>query len=156
MKEKPPGSYILRTNRTDLGEEEIWSIYTMLTRIEDAFRSLKSELGLRPVYHQKEDRVDAHIFISILAYHISHAIEETLRKKGEHHKWSTIREILSAHTRVTIGLNTEQGLGYHIRVCTTPEAHHLDIYEKPGLNPMPLPKRRVVIGKIKRSDHKNS
>ena len=82
MKEKPPGSYILRT-KTDLGEEEIWSIYTMLTRIEDAFRSLKSELGLRPVYHQKEDRVDAHIFISILAYHISHAIEETLRNKGD-------------------------------------------------------------------------
>jgi len=69
-------------DRTDLAEEEIWSIYTMLTRIEDAFRSLKSELGLRPVYHQKEDRVDVHIFISILAYHISHAIEETLKKGG--------------------------------------------------------------------------
>ena len=50
----------LRTNKTDLGEEEIWSIYTMLTRIEDTFRSLKSELDLRPVYHRKEDRFDAH------------------------------------------------------------------------------------------------
>ena len=76
-------------DRTDLAEEEIWSIYTMLTRIEDAFRSLKRELGLRPVYHQKEDRVDAHIFISILAYHISHAIEETLKKEGCHWKNQT-------------------------------------------------------------------
>ena len=155
MKEKPPGSYILRT-KTDLGEEEIWSIYTMLTRIEDAFRSLKSELGLRPVYHQKEDRVDAHIIY--LYFGLSHLSchRRNLKKQRRHHKWSTIREILSIHTRGTVGLNTEQGLGYYIRVCTTPEAHHLDIYEKLGLGSIPFPKRRVVIGKIKRSDHKNA
>ena len=67
----------MRTNRRDLTEQEIWQLYVMLTRVERAFRNLKSDLGLRPIYHQKERRVDAHIFISVLAYHVLHAIEYT-------------------------------------------------------------------------------
>ena len=62
----------MRTNRRDLTEQEIWQLYVMLTRVERAFRNLKSDLGLRPIYHQKERRVDAHIFISVLAYHVLH------------------------------------------------------------------------------------
>ncbi|BBO18855.1 IS1634 family transposase [Candidatus Brocadia pituitae] len=80
---KYDGTYLLRTNRKDLTEQEIWSLYIMLTRVERAFRDLKSNLGLRPIYHQKEHRVDAHLFISVLAYHLLHAIEHTLKEKGE-------------------------------------------------------------------------
>ncbi|HLE86580.1 MAG TPA: hypothetical protein VI727_02825 [Candidatus Brocadiaceae bacterium] len=69
---KYDGSYLLRTNRRDLTEQEIWQLYVMLTSVERAFRNLKSDLGLRPIYHQKERRVDAHIFISVLAYHVLH------------------------------------------------------------------------------------
>jgi len=58
---KTSGTYCLRTDREDLTEQQIWDIYTMLTDIEDAFRSMKSELGLRPIYHQKESRCDGHI-----------------------------------------------------------------------------------------------
>jgi transposase len=64
------GTYYLRTNRTDLSEKQIWQLYTMLTELEDGFRTLKSELNLCPIYHKKENRGDAHIFIDVLAYHI--------------------------------------------------------------------------------------
>jgi transposase len=64
------GSYFVRTDRTDLRAEKIWSIYVMLTSVEDAFRCLKSELGLRPVHHRKANRIEAHLFISVLAYHL--------------------------------------------------------------------------------------
>jgi transposase len=59
----------------------MWKIqvYVMLTRIENAFRDLKSYLGLRPNHHQKEQRVDGHIFISILAYHLLHSIEHCVK-----------------------------------------------------------------------------
>jgi len=60
------GSYFLRTDRFDLSEKEIWSIYSMLTQLEDSFRTLKTDLQLRPVFHQKENRSDAHIFITLL------------------------------------------------------------------------------------------
>jgi transposase len=83
------GNYLLKTNRKDLKQDELWNLYVMLTRIESAFRNLKSYLGLRPNNHQKEERVDGHIFISILAYHLLHSIEYTLRQKGEYSRWAT-------------------------------------------------------------------
>ena len=69
------GNYLLKTHRSDLQKQQIWHFYMMLTRMEQAFRDLKTHLGLRPVYHQKEMRVDGHIFISILAYHLLQTIE---------------------------------------------------------------------------------
>jgi transposase len=65
-----PGVYCLRINLTDWGEATLWRIYTMLTDLESVFRSLKSELGLWPIYHHKEARVNGHIFITPIAYHL--------------------------------------------------------------------------------------
>ena len=62
-----PGVYKLRTTLTDWDDETLWRTYTMLTDLESVFRSLKSELGMRPVYHHKEDRCDGHLFITVLA-----------------------------------------------------------------------------------------
>ena len=62
--------YYLRCSKRDCSAEEIWKIYMMLTRVETGFRTLKSDLGLRPIYHQKEERCESHIFITILAYHL--------------------------------------------------------------------------------------
>jgi len=62
-----PGVYCLRTNLTDWNEETLWRTYTLLTDLEGVFRSLKSELGLRPIYHCKEERVSGHIFITLIA-----------------------------------------------------------------------------------------
>ncbi len=59
-----PGVYCLRTNQTDWDETTLWKTYTMLTDLEAVFRSLKSELGLRPIYHQIADRVSGHLFIT--------------------------------------------------------------------------------------------
>ena len=63
----------------------------MLTDLEAVFRSLKSELGLRPVYHQKESRVNGHIFITLLAYHAVQFLRALLKAHGIHDSWQTIR-----------------------------------------------------------------
>ena len=76
------GCYLLKTDRLDLKDQEIWELYIMLRRIEYSFLCLKSHLGLRPNFHQKEHRVDAHMFISVLAYHILQIIEQRLRDKN--------------------------------------------------------------------------
>ena len=67
LAEELDGTYLLRTDRTDLAEADVWKLYVLLTRIERSFRYLKSTLGIRPVFHQRTERVDAHIFISLLA-----------------------------------------------------------------------------------------
>ncbi len=77
--DKYPGVYCLRTSQTDWDEATLWKTYVMLTDLEAVFRSLKSELGLRPIYHQKTDRVSGHLFITLLAYHLVHAIRYRLK-----------------------------------------------------------------------------
>jgi len=124
------GNYLLKTNRLDLDQHEIWHLYMMLTRVENAFRDLKSHLGLRPNFHQKENRVDGHIFISILAYHLLHSIEYTLRQKGDHSRWSTIKRVVSSHNYSTIQLPTVKGPIINVRKPGIPEGIHIDIYQK--------------------------
>ena len=96
--ENTSGIYCLRTNRKELNEQQIWDIYTMLTDIEDAFRCMKSELGLRPIHHQKEARCDGHIFITVIAYHLMHAIRFKLRQRRVQFCWKTIRSINNTST----------------------------------------------------------
>jgi len=124
------GNYLLKTNRLDLDQHEIWNIYMMLTRVENAFRDLKTYLGLRPNYHQKENRVEGHIFISILAYHLLHSIEHSLRKMGENSRWSTIKRLVSSHSYSTIQLPTVKGPVINVRKPGIPEGIHIDIYQK--------------------------
>ena len=137
------GSYFLRTSRTDLNEKEIWSLYVMLTNVEDAFRSLKSELALRPIYHQKEQRADAHLFIAVLAYHLLNTIQTQLRSHDIHMQWWNIREQLSSHVRTTTSMTTKDGRRIHIRKSTEPEPFHRLIYDALGLSYYPLKSKQV-------------
>jgi len=136
------GNYLLKTNRTDLIADEIWKLYIILTRIENAFRDLKSYLGLRPNYHHKEDRVDGHIFISILAYHLLHSIEYMLRSKGVNSRWTTIKRVVSTHNYSTIQLPTTAGPVINMRKPGRPEGIHMEIYDKLDVGYNHLPVRR--------------
>ena len=125
---KQAGIYCLRTNQKQLDANTLWGIYTTLTDLESAFRSLKSELGMRPVYHQKEDRVDGHLFISILAYHLLHSIRYQLKAHGIHASWQTLRETLSTHCRITTTLKLENDKVVKIRKTASPNAEQAAIY----------------------------
>jgi transposase len=128
LDEKYSGSYFLRTNRQDLDKEAIWHIYNLIRRIESSFESLKSHLGFRPIYHQKESRSDAHLFISVLAYHLLNSIEHRLRSCGDHRNWDTIRTILSNHTRVTVIQRDKNNRPYRVRINVTPNEEQSKIY----------------------------
>jgi transposase len=127
--EELDGSYLLHTDRTDLTAEDFWRIYMLLTRAENAFRDLKSPLALRPVHHQVEQRVDTHIFLSILAYHLLVAIEKTLLDQGVHTSWETLRNLLKTHQVCTVVLPTDTGAVLRIRKASTPEPIHRQIYD---------------------------
>jgi transposase len=121
------GVYVLRTNREELKEEQIWNIYNMLTEVEDAFRCMKSELGFRPIHHQKELRADGHIFITVLAYHLLHTIRFKLRRMGIHLSWAAIRDQLSTQVRITTTMKTKDGKMIHIRKSSRAELFHKKI-----------------------------
>ncbi len=139
---KLDGNYLLKTNRLDLDENAIWNTYMMLTGVEEAFRNLKSHLGLRPNFHQKESRVDGHVFISILAYHLLHTIEHTLRQNGDGSRWSTVKRIVGTHNYSTIQLPTVNGTVINVRKPGIAEGAHLEIYKMLGVDFKRLPVTR--------------
>jgi transposase len=143
LKARFSGSYYIRSDRSDLDEKELWSLYMMLTSVEEAFRCLKSDLGLRPVYHRKDRRIVGHLFITVVAYHLLVSIQRELKKKGIHHRWETIRNLLATQMRVTASLTNEGGERIYIRQTTDPEPFHFEIYQALGLPPKPLRAKRL-------------
>lgn len=131
--EQLDGSYLLKTDREDLSADEAWRIYILLTRAEAAFRALKSPLAERPIFHHKACRVEAHIFLCVLAYHLLTAIEKTLLDAGLHSSWATVREQLKTHQVNTIVLPTEGGMELRIRKATVPEPIHQELYRQLGI-----------------------
>ena len=123
------GTYLLKTDRLDLDAEQAWRLYILLTRVEDAFRDLKTPLSERPIFHQLEHRVETHIFLCVLAYHLLISIEKSFLEQGLHTSWVTLRQHLATHQVVTAVLPTSDSGLLKIRKATKPEAQHRQIYD---------------------------
>ena len=95
-----------------------------------------------------QHRVDTHMFISVIAYHLLHVIESRLRAGGDHRKWSTVREVLKTHERITTGYRVKEHDGRieqkYVRANSRMEPEHLEIYRLLGLSGMPLPRRKLA------------
>ncbi len=103
------GGYVLRTSQTGWDLKHIVATYWRLSEVEATFRSLKSELGMRPLYHSKDARIAAHISIAVYAYHAVHLIRTRLKAQGIHASWKTLRQQLSAWQRVMTTIKDTQG-----------------------------------------------
>jgi len=132
-----PGVYCLRTCVTDWDEATLWKTYTMLTDLEGVFRSLKSELGLRPVYHHKEARVSGHIFITLLAYHLVQVIRSELKQQDIRDSWQTLRSTMSNQQRMTVVLPCKDGSTVHLRKTSRAEPGQQRIYDALGITAKP-------------------
>lgn len=138
------GCYVLRTNRQELDAPRLWRLYMTLQKAEEGFRFLKSDLGLRPNFHQKECRVEGHVFITILAYQLLCFIRETLRRVGIVDSWKTIRRLLGTHCYATMVLPTKNGKTYRIRKASAPDEQQDRIYQIFGIDWRKLPKSRTL------------
>jgi transposase len=133
------GSYIIRTDRNDLTDLEVWQTYMMLTRVESAFRDMKSPLMERPIFHQLERRVQTHIFLCVLAYHLLAAIEKKFRDRGIATSWETLREVLRTHQVVTVVMPFKgSNKILRLRRGTSPEPQHIKIYDVLGIPHEPI------------------
>jgi transposase len=132
-----PGVYCLRSNELTWDAERLWRTYMMLTDLEAVFRSFKSELGLRPIFHHKEERAEGHLFITVLAYQFVQLIRRHLHAHGINDRWAILRETLSNHMRVTATFRRPDGRALHVRKATEAETGQLAIYQALGVNPSP-------------------
>jgi transposase len=132
-----PGVYCLRTNELTWDGEQLWRTYMMLTDLEAVFRSFKSELGLRPIFHHKEIRADGHLFITVLAYQFVQLIRRRLHEQGLHESWASLRETLNGQVRVTATFRRPDGRALHVRKATQAESAQRQIYRALGIHSSP-------------------
>jgi transposase len=126
------GSYVLRTNVTGWSDEDLWKAYIQLTEAETAFRIQKSDLSLRPVWHQKEDRVLAHILVCFLAYVLWKFLGQLCQKAGLGNEPRRVLEELSELRAVDVVLSTKEGQDLRTRCVTQPSDHQKILLERLG------------------------
>ena len=132
-----PGVYCLRSNHTGWDGATMWRTYVRLTDVEAVFRSLKSELGLRPVFHRKPERCEGHLFITVLAYQAVQVIRRKLQQQEQHASWASLRQVFATQRRVTTTMQCANGQTLHVRRTTQPEAELQELYQALGLEELP-------------------
>ena len=151
------GTYFLRTNVRTLDEKTTWDYYNLIREIECTNRQLKTDLSLRPIYHQKDDRSDAHLFLGLLSYWIVNVIRHQMKKENEKRKkadpnpkaeyptpyWTEIVRIMSTQKAVTSEAVNAMGEKVEMRICSTPTERDADIYSMLNYKKMPFRKIKV-------------
>ena len=126
--DKANGVYFIRTSYTDPSEDQLWEVYNTIREVESTFRCLKSDLNIRPVHHQNDDRIQAHIYLTMLAYQLVNTIRYMLKKQDIHYDWSNITRIMSTQTIQTLILPTDTKT-IHLRKPAKPIKEVQQIYK---------------------------
>ena len=124
------GRYLLRTNLTTQEPERLWTFYIQLTEVEQAFKELKHDLAVRPIYHQKESRIEAHIFVAFLAYCLQVTLKAKLRPLAG---GITPREVIAKFKTmqmVDVRIPTTDGRELVLSRYTQPEPEHRMLLEQ--------------------------
>ena len=127
------GCYLLRTNVTDWSDEDLWKAYIQLTEAEDAFRIQKSDLSIRPVWHQKEERVRAHIFVCFLSFVLWKTLGQLCKRAGLGDEPRRVISELSEIRLVDVVLPTDNGREIRNRCVARPTEHQRILIDKLGL-----------------------
>jgi hypothetical protein len=134
------GCYLLRSNVTDWSDEDLWKAYLQLTEAEAAFRIHKSDLALRPIWHQREDRVLAHILVCFLAYVLWKTLAQMCQQAGLGHEPRRVFEELGRIQMVDVVLPIRHGPEIRRRCVTRPSDHQAILLAQLKLNlPISVP-----------------
>ncbi len=146
------GSYLLRTTLPADQPEKLWEQYMVLVEIEAAFRCLKSDLAIRPVYHQLGCRVEAHIFVAFLGYCLTVTLKNMLRPHAPGLTPRAVLETLGMIQMVDVQVPTTDGRWLTMPRHTQPEAEHRIVLEKLGLSLPPQPPPRITADQVRQAE----
>jgi transposase len=139
--DRSAGCYLLRSNVSGWTEEELWRTYIQLTEAESAFRIQKSDLSIRPVWHQREDRVRAHIFVCFLAYALWKTLEMWQSQAGLGNSPRAILEELAQVQSADVLLPTTDGRELRVRCVVRPNATQAQLLDRLGIE---IPRRLTI------------
>jgi hypothetical protein len=138
------GVYFIRTSLPLADEKLVWDIYNTIRQIEEAFRILKTDLSIRPIFHKKDEYTMAHLFLGIIAYTVVHTIRHRLKNYGVHHDWQNIVRVMNTQKAGTITMNRGDGKKLNVRVCSKPTLGAQEIYSAMDYKQMPFYRKKFV------------
>lgn len=141
---KTEGVYFIRTNVEEQDEQSVWNIYNLIREIEHTFRILKSDLRLRPVYHQKDEMTEAHLFLAVLAYTLVHSIRFRLKGQNIHSNWDTIVMKMNTQKASTVSIENDKKQFIYQRLCSEPNQDVKSIYDAMGYKYKPFKRKKFV------------
>jgi len=146
------GVYFLKTSLkkgadNDSQETLVWKIYNCIRNIESSFRVLKTDLDLRPIYHQKDDASEAHLHLGILAYWLVNTVRHKLKKNNIRAGWSETVRVMNTQKVVTTCVENDKNQLIRIRKCSEPNEKVKLIYDALGYKYAPFFRKKSVVNK---------
>lgn len=141
------GVYFLRTSFQAQKEENVWQFYNIIREIEATFRVLKTDLDLRPVYHQKDENTMAHLHLGLLAYWLVNTVRHQLKQEGIHSGWREIVRTMNTQKAVTTLAQNNHEEVIMIRRCSEPNGQVRTLYDALKYKYAPFVKRKSVVHK---------
>lgn len=139
------GVYFIQTNLDESRETTLWTIYNTLTEIEATFRVLKTDLSLRPVFHKKDENIEAHLFLGMLAYQLVAFVRYQLKQHNIHHDWRNIVRIMNTQKLVTSSMKTKTGKLIRIKKSSLPRVKVKEIYDTLHFKYQPFCMKKSVV-----------
>jgi len=141
---KREGRYLLRSNLTKTDPSKLWEYYLQLTEVEEAFKNLKGDLGIRPIFHQLEGRIEAHIFVSFVAYCVQVTLKAILKSKAPGLTPRQVRDKFSGIQMLDVHFPTNDGHELVFTRYTQPEKDHQILLSQLGWQLPEQPKPRIT------------
>ena len=144
-RERPKGEYFLRYTKQAIAEDKIWDAYNLTRDVEAVFRCLKTDLDIRPIYHQKDEYIEPHIWLGILAYQVVNYIRKNLKQQNINYSWSTIVEKMQTMQSSLVTINNENNEKIYAKLCTRPSKDQKDIFDALKFKNRPYVRKTKVL-----------
>jgi hypothetical protein len=138
------GSYLLRSNVTGGDPAQLWAFYLQLTEVEQAFKELKNDLAIRPIYHQTDERIEAHILVAFLAYCLQVTLKQRLRALAPGLTPRSVLDKMAAIQMVDVHLPTTDGRAVLLSRYTEPEPEQALLLQRLRINLPNQPPPRIT------------
>ena len=147
-REKPKGEYFLRYTKTAVSENDIWQVYNLTREVEAVFRCLKTDLDIRPIYHQIDEFIEPHIWLGIIAYQIVNYIRSVLNESNINYSWTTIVQKMESMQSSIVSVNNNNNEKIYIKLCTRPTADQIKIFNALNFKHRPFVRKTKVVPQL--------
>jgi len=147
-REKPKGEYFLRYTKTAVSENDIWQVYNLTREVEAVFRCLKTDLDIRPIYHQIDEFIEPHIWLGIIAYQIVNYIRSVLNESNINYSWTTIVQKMESMQSSIVSVNNNNNEKIYIKLCTRPTVDQIKIFNALNFKHRPFVRKTKVVPQL--------